>query len=262
MRDPHVASLRYRFVADETVSFDCPPPVERETEAFRMRLEDGVATFEMIEHPASEETARRRVEEYLQAWEIDAALRPGREEVRFEFEEADVIDRDPPPPGSGHVIYGEAAMAATGVLTATPHVTRRQYPDPPDKFVVSPDVETMWFHYQEFRGGRERLVDMGNFCLTVLEESTGGHKRRRQEAADTYSIESDVLDALGRLTGNVGDYKTARKAKGLTERRPHTSAEETWISAAVKKLIRRAGEWAYDPGASLPEITMSELPKL
>jgi hypothetical protein len=258
MRDPHVASLRYRFVAGETVSFDCPPPVERETEAFRMRLEDGVATFEMLEHHASEETARRRVEEYLRAWEIDVALRFGRGEVRFEFEGADVIDRDPPPPGTGVVIYAKAAMAAAGALTATGHVTRRQYPDPPDKFVVSPDVETMWYRYEGYLRGREPLATMAYACLTLLEASTGGRNR----AAKRYSIEIDVLRALGRLTSSIGDTETARKFKGLSERRPHTGAEKAWIDAAVKALIRRVGEWAFDPGASLPQITMSDLPKL
>jgi hypothetical protein len=264
MRDPHVASLRYRFVAGGTVSFDCPPPVERETEAFRMRLGEGVATFEMIEHHASEDTAMECVETYLHRWEIEAALRPGAGRVSFEFEGADVVDRDAPPPGSGQVIYAKAAIAAASALTATLRVTRRQYPDPPDKFVVSADVETMWWHYEQFREGRERLVDMANFCLTVLEESAGGRNRARDRAAEKYSIEIDVLHTLGRLTSSVGDKETARKAKGLSERRQHTGAEKAWIEAAIKLLTLRAGEWAFDPGASLPRITMSDshLPKL
>jgi hypothetical protein len=256
MRDPHVASLRYRLVPGETVTFDCPPPVERETGPFRVRLEDGVATFEMLEHHASEETARRCVEEYLRAWEIDVALRSGRAEVRFEFEDADIIDRDPPPPGTGVVIYAKTATAKAHIAAA--HVTRSRYPEPPRAFVVSPDVETMWRRYEGYLEGREPLAPMAYFCLTVLVASAGGRKK----AAEKYVISRSVLSSLARLATEVGDERTARKFDHLKDQRPHTGAEKAWIEAAVKALIRRAGERASNPGASLPEFTMSDLPKL
>ena len=258
MKDPHVAALRYRVVLAETVSFDQPPPVERETEAFRMRLADGVATFEMVEHHASEESARRCVQPYLQAWEIDVALRFGGPEISFEFEGADVIDRSPPPPGAGQVIHAKAAMAAAGALDATVHVTRRHYPEPPQGFVWCPDVETMWHRYTGYLDGRERLTNMAYACLTVLEASAGGRKK----AAEQYGISDRVLRELGRLTTKIGDKETARKFTDLDECRPHTRAEEAWIEAAVRALIRRAGEWASDSTARLPRLTKSELPKL
>lgn len=131
MRDPHVASLRYRLVPGETTSFDSPPPVEWETEAFRMRLADGVATFEMVEHHASEGTARKCVDGYLRRWEIDVALRLGRGEMHFAFESADVIDRNPPPSGRDGVLYAQTARATAFALPPSFHVTRRRYPDPP-----------------------------------------------------------------------------------------------------------------------------------
>jgi hypothetical protein len=258
MRDPHVASVRYRLVPGETVTFDCPSPVEWETQAFRMRLEDGVARFDMLEHHASEETARRCVEEYLRAWEIDVALRSGRAEVRFEFEDADIIDRDPPPPGTGVVVYAKTATATAKAHIAAAHVTRRRYPEPPRAFVVSPDVETMWHRYQGYLDGREPLASMAYACLTLLEASAGGRNR----AVKKYGIEIDVLGTLGRLTSSVGDKETARKFKGLSEPRPHTGSEKAWIEAAVKALIRRAGERASDPEASRPQITTSDLPRL
>jgi hypothetical protein len=258
MRDPHVASLRYRLVPGETVSFDCPPPVDRETEAFRMRLEDGVATFEMLEHHASEETARRCVEEYLRAWEIHTALRLGRGEIGFEFGGADVIDRDPPPPGTGQVVY--LSGSARGVVTATGtlHVKRGRYPEPPNAFVVSPDVETMWRRYEGYLEGREPLAAMAYACLTLLEASARG----RESAAKQYRISLDVLRKLAHLATEIGDEGTARKFSRLRERRPHTGPERDWVEAVVKALIQRAGECASEPGASRPQITMSDLPKL
>lgn len=224
-----------------------------------MRLDSGVATFEMLEHHASEESARKSVESCLRAWELDVALRFGRSEISFEFDGADVIDRDPPPPGTGQVIHAKAvagAIAAVGSVTV--HVTRRGYPQPPRGFVASPDAETMWHRYEGYLDGREPLGSMGYFCLTVLERSAGG----RDEAAGQYGISKRVLDTLGRLTTEIGNDKTARKASSVKEQRSHNGAEQKWIEAAVKALIRRAGERAFDPEAPRPRLTMGDLPKL
>jgi hypothetical protein len=258
MRDPHVASLRYRLVPGETVSFDCLPPVERETEAFRMRLDDDVATFELKEHHANEETAKRAADAFLQNWEIYACLRLGPGAVRFVFERADMVDRHPLRQQRGRVFMRQTRTASAKAYIVRAGQPRASYPQPPDDFKASADVEAMWFHYQQFRSGRERLVDMANTCLTLLDERGG----TRRGAAKTYRIEYDVLHELGRLISTVGDYRSARKLKGITEPRPHTGAEKAWIESAVKALIRRAGEWAYDPEARLPLITMSDLPKL
>ncbi len=62
-----------------------------------MTLAEAVVTFEMKEHYPSERTARISVEEYLRAWEIDVALQRNRASLRFVFDGAKVIDRDPPP---------------------------------------------------------------------------------------------------------------------------------------------------------------------
>ena len=95
MNDPHVEELRYRVETADDLVFEDPPPIEDETEAFRMILAEGVTTFEMKEHHPSEETARVPVEGYLRAWEIDLALRRNRTSLRFVFDVARVIDRDP-----------------------------------------------------------------------------------------------------------------------------------------------------------------------
>ena len=124
--------------------------------------------------------------------------------------------------------------------------------------MVSLDVETMWHRYEGYLAGREPLAAMAYFCLTVLQGSAGG----RDEAAEQFGISGRVLDTLGRLTTEIGDDETARKRTHGSEWRPHTRAERAWIEAAVKALIRRAGEWASDPEAPGPQLTMNDLPKL
>ena len=54
MNDPHVEKLVYHIETGNGLSFQDPPPVEDETDAFRMILDDGVATFSMKEHYPTE----------------------------------------------------------------------------------------------------------------------------------------------------------------------------------------------------------------
>src|SRR5262249_42884221 len=84
MRDPHVESLRYHLEVDEAYGrIENPPPLEHETDAYRMRLDDGVLTVEMKEHHATLDSARRRVENDLKAWELDAALNRDHAWLKF-----------------------------------------------------------------------------------------------------------------------------------------------------------------------------------
>jgi hypothetical protein len=95
---------------------------------------------------------------------------------------------------------------------------------------------------------------MAYHCLTVLEASARG----RVGAAEQYRVSRSVLNRLARLTSNVGDEKSARKA-GIEERRPHTIEERQWIERAVPILIQRVGEYAFDPRQQISELTMSDV---
>ncbi len=258
MRDPHIVALRYKVVPDKTVSFQNPPPLERETKAFRLCVGDDVATFEMKEHHSSIQEAQERVRPYLHAWDVYTALSQGRREIGFEFESADIIDRDPPPPGAPQVIKPIGIDSVAVVDTPTIHITRGGYPAPPDGFKVSPNVDTMWNRYEGYLAGREPLASMAYMCLTVLEASAGG----RKEAAEQYGIARNVLDTLARLTSEVGDERTARKIVAHGKPRPHTGAEVAWIEATIKMMTLRVGEWAFDSSATRPKLTMADLPEL
>jgi hypothetical protein len=100
MRDPHVESLRYRLTTSSSTTFDAPPPVPVEKDDFRAELRDGILTVEMKQHCASIDAAREAVDGFLRAWEIDVALRLGPGEFQFVYQDAHVVDRDPPPRGT------------------------------------------------------------------------------------------------------------------------------------------------------------------
>ena len=61
MTHKHVVKVRYELVPSKVV-FDDPPPVDWETEVFRMHLEDSIASFEMIKHHCEEHTARAQLD--------------------------------------------------------------------------------------------------------------------------------------------------------------------------------------------------------
>jgi hypothetical protein len=262
--DPHVQALRYALKTDASLRFEDPPPLEHETDAFRLLLDQGKLRVEMKEHHPTVASARAAVDRYLRGWELDFQLRHGRRSLWFDFEDSELVDRDPHPAG---VVVGVADIqlgAISGTITATStargtiHGSMKAYPPPPGRFEISPDVESMRNRYDGFVQGREPLSSMAYFCLTVVEAAGGETRRgrvRREAAARRFAIHLDVLDALGHLTSEKGDRKA-------TSAGPHVADEEKWIDAAVRALIRRLAEHAEDPTDPLPLLTMNDLPPL
>jgi hypothetical protein len=256
MNDPHVVSLRYRIKTDKTVSYNNPPAVTVSEAAYDMTLVDDVLTVTMKEHHPTVGSAMARVRNHLRAWELQTAVDMGRGYLNFEFDNAEVIDRNPPPPGTSTAHMGIVGAAASFTATAECHIARAKYPDPPSRFLASSTVEHLWNRYQMYLEGRDLLTTMGYVCLSTIQSDAGG----RGSAAAKFQIQRDVLDQLGTLTSDVGDEATARKFDTQSTKRAHTEAEKAWIEAAVQKIIRRVAEHDYDPTAALPQITMADLP--
>jgi hypothetical protein len=96
---------------------------------------------------------------------------------------------------------------------------------------------------------------MAYMCLTVLEASAGN----RAEAAKRYHISRNVLSKMAVLASEVGDERTARKMP-VPQNRPHTPAEVDWMEAVITAMIRRVGEWAFDPRQPRRILTMADFP--
>jgi len=218
-----------------------------------MRLADGVATFQMEEHHSSEDGARKVVEEYLRPWEISEAVRPVGTELKFVFDEAEVVDRDPTPPGP------TATVTQEPIPTAEVRLLEESYPAPPEDFAVSSDVEVMWSLYEGYLQGRDRLLPMAYTCLTRFTYGAGSDK---EAASSRYRVSRKVLSELGRFSSTLGDATTARKWGVGQQPRPLTEQELTWIETTIRLLIYRAGQYASDPEREWPKITMAHLPEL
>ncbi len=268
MNDPHVESLTYRLEIDETLEFVDPPLLEKENADLRLRLAEDSLTVWPKAHYASEEEAKLAIEPYLRAWEAFEAIRcVGRRQVRFVFVFPHVIDRDPPPPGSPQVVQLSGSIVGSSSMVGVPTVISQEsrYPEPPEGFVASPEVEFMLGRYEQYLRGREPLLAMAYACLTRIEHEarhTRGGGNLRRKAALEYGVDEGVLRKLGYLTTFLGDEMGARKVAAQSENRPPKNSERRWIEGCVLVLIRRAGEQAADPQRQLPQINMADLPRL
>ena len=161
-----------------------------------------------------------------------------------------------PPPGSSQVIHLKGASFVVVGGSATLHVTRRHYPEPPIAFRTTPEVQHAYRRWLGFRAGKEPLQAMAYFVLTILESAAGG----RQAAASSFRIGADVLGTIGRLSSTRGDESTARKAGSRNQFQDLSTAEKQWLEEAVRRVIHRLGEHAS--GAPLTVISLRDLPSI
>lgn len=201
MNDPHVEVLVYHIETGEELNFQDPPPIKDETDAFRMILEDGVATFSMKEHHPTEVGARRAVEGYMRAWELDVALQYDRSEMHFVFDRSEILDRDPPPPpppGTNRVVELSGTAVSRSSAHAKLEVLKTKYPPPPTDFVADTDARIMWEQYERYKEGRDRLLPMAFSCLTRLEHRARNHPAKgnsRMRAGSMYRVDYEVRGA-------------------------------------------------------------------
>ena len=257
---PGVVSLTYSVKSGDGVTYDAPPPVEFATDEADFRLADGMLTCRMKVHCSTVAQAQLVVQPVLDAWELNADLGCGCGELRFHYEDVDLVDRNPPVPGTapGYILAADSADIVAAGADASFSVTRRTYPPPPSDFRITPDVESLWHRYRGHLEGREPLLTMAYFCLTVLEIAAGGKRDKRRKAAAKYRIEPAVLKKLSELSSDRGDPRIARKMP-TPATPPLSGTEEAWIQAAIKQLILRVGDQRNV--LDLPTMTMADLPR-
>ena len=249
MSDLHVEALFYRVNHAEDVDYEKAPPLRYQGAGFSVRIADGTAQIDMIDHHATSEAARAAVEPFLRAWELSAALQQGPGEFQFVYDSARVIDRDPP---AGPVQAASVLESARLTASAAAHVCRANYPPAPLDLARDAAVDLMFDRYCMYREHRTMLADAANYCLTVLETAAGG----RSPAARRYVIAQKVLGKIATLAATKGG-SNARKAVGAAV--DFTAAEHQWLEQAMSLIIRRAAEVAFDPKATRPQITMTDL---
>src|SRR5437588_6255361 len=100
MPDLHVVALIYRLQPCDHVSYAEPPPLIFQNETARFCLDKNQLRCEMKLDVATSEEARAFVDPILRDWQMEVELARGRGEMRFTYENAEIIDRTPPTPGT------------------------------------------------------------------------------------------------------------------------------------------------------------------
>ena len=250
MVDPSVITLNYLLITAENTSFANPVMIEEEYLDFEIKLDEGNLVVEMKEHFSSEAQARKMVEPFLKAWELDNFLKVGSKEISFEFFSSKIIDRNPIQSNGHKILYAEVAEFLTAGDSIRCHLIRKNYPKPPKGLSYSPDVESLLRRYEGYLAGREPLTTMAYFCLSLLQSTAKG----RWEASIKYNIELDILKRLGALTSERGDMTNARKLDERSTLIPLNNVEIEWICQTIKLIIRRKAEYDFDPASILPII--------
>ncbi len=233
MRDPHVQTIHYEITSGEHISYRDPAPLSFSNHLGTFEVAESKLRVTPAERFADEVGAREAIEPFLRAWEIDTDLKSNVGMIRFKFDRIDVVDRDPPPPGTSQVIHAQAGSYMLVGSTATLHLTCSKYPDPPNAFRATPEVQHAYRRWLGYRSGREPLPAMAYFVLTVLESAAGG----RPAAALAYQIQPAVLGTLGRLTSTKGDESIARKAGAQNQYQDLSDREKQWVEEAVRRVI-------------------------
>lgn len=245
MNDPHVAQLSYRIIESDDFAFENAPALHFATAEFEGVLEANVLRLTPKAHFAAEADAVEVAAPFIAGWMIHAELRLGRPDFQLRYDGAQVVDRAPSP---GHHSLHVSNHAKASV-TAHLKVLRHQYPEPPTRFSVTPEVQVIWDRFCAYVAGKEPLLSMAYFCLTLLERGN------RKAAAGHFGVELAVLSKLGELTSERGDGATARKMTPNTK--PLSGAERTWLETAIKALcIHLAG------AGSGQSLSMANLPPL
>jgi hypothetical protein len=259
MNDPHVNSLTYDLATAPTLVFQNPPAIEAQFSSFRLPLSNGILIVTILQHFATVPEARQQVEPILEAWSLDVCLTTGRNEFVFEYRTADMVDRNPTP---GHVLHAAVGEFVVIGETITTTVTRPNYPPVPTELLITEKVRTMWNRYLRFIDGKEPILSMAYFCLTLLEQSTERRFNQRKHAARRYAVSIELLDAFGKLVSERGDATQARKYSRDLPRTSLTASEEAWLSRAVRLIIRRKAEYDKAPGRQFSQIGLEQLPPI
>ncbi len=254
----HVKSLVYRIEHGDHVDYDDAGPEQLDFEEFSVSLERNQALFSLKVHYSDVRSAQAAVERFLDAWEVLSGLDHQPRELELVYEDAVIVSRSPEQSDCMIVPVNAAELEFRGMEIGV-HVSRKIYPNPPRGFEVTPDVRSMYDRYVRFRLGKENLASMAYFCYTVFVYSVPKGKGQQTKAQKYYGVERDILHNIANLSSRKGGGE-ARKRDGVNE--PYTAKERIWLEAAVKALVRRAGERAADADATLPEITMTALPPL
>ena len=250
MNDPHVVALFYQIGHGQSVDYREVKPSDHEEKGFRLKIADEQVCFEFKTHYATEDAARKAVEDYIREWEFDACLEGGPDSFTLNFRRAHIEDRKPPPPVPGVQSLSMHARAGSPTVTIGElTVVKTHYPAPPSgvRVTITPAVQTMYDRYMGYCQRREPLASMAYFCWSMIKGSP--------------IAKTDLSNNVGKKIGSLSSEKGGRQARKASGKDTDlTAGEERFLEQAIKEVIRRTAQRAHSPDRVLPQISLSDLP--
>jgi hypothetical protein len=253
-------ALRYKVTHRSNVDYKNAPTLTWHGPDFSVVLRDNMATVELNGHYASASEARQVVDPFMRSWTVLAEVNGDPGVFSLDYVDAVIEDRSPPPPGGSIALQVRSASHThmTGHLSL--HVSHGHYPAVPEGFHVDAAVEAMHLHYRRYREDAEPLPMAAYFCLTAIEMEFG--QGNRQRAAARLGVSQTVIQTFGRLASTATGPDARKYESHSTDLDSAGQTERNWLLAAMRLLIRRAGERLMVNEEELPKITMADLPSL
>lgn len=252
METPQIEYLLYEISCDEYTEYRSQNIREYEVDDWKCEIADGkVKLFPKTEYEAHDD-ALVAAEEFVRCWTIMAQLWGNL--GCFELNYKSMVFY--PTQGEEGTIYpASASLKLSSSMSAIAHVIKSQYPAPPQRSRITPELEVMFLHDQMVRSKKAFLGPSAYFCLTVLELQF----EERSEISKALRISGKILGNLGSLTTKKGGA-SGRKAKGIFL--PYSREEELWLREVMKELVQRKFQYDIGDTESFQYLTMADLPKL
>jgi len=251
VNDPHVNALVYRFRSLEPMDrFGAAAPLGTGLDRFSVRLEGETLRAEPLDHHATGEEARAALEPRLHDWEVAARLSVPPHAIRFDYLDAEIVDRSPTPGGT--VVRPGTARATVFTADAYVAVDNARFPEPDPTFRTNSLVEPILDRLERSRQDQTRLAYDAYWIHVAVCRAFGGEA----EAAKALGVSANVLKQLKRIA-NKHDPDISRKPAGSVV--PITPEERAWLLEAMRVLADRSGARPARPSR---RWTLADLPLL
>jgi len=252
MNDPHVSALLYRFRSLEPMDrFGAAAPLGTGLDRFSVRLDGETLRAEPLDHHATGEEARAALEPRLRDWEVAARLSVPTHAIRFDYLDAEVVDRSPTPGGT--VVRPAAARLWIATADASVAVDNARFPEPDPDFRTNSLVEPILDRLVRSRRDPTRLAYDAYWVHVAVCRAFGGEAG----AAKALGVSANVLKQLKQIA-NKHDPDISRKPAGPVA--PISPEERAWVLEVMRVLADRAGR-THSP-APPPPLTLADLPPL
>lgn len=234
LSDPHVVRLRYQFIsANEFDRFSNAKPLSLTADDFDLRLEDGLLTASPQGHFATVEEACAAIDPYLRSWVACARLERARRDIRFEFDDAEMIDRT-----DGSTVHPSVASASAAAANAAILVDNVDYPRPPGDFRTDLVLDEVLARLAELDAERTSITDATYWVVTRIEAAfgAGGGSEVRRSAAATIAVDHEILSTMARLARR---HCGSDRGRHLGRRSLHDSPSHRLRPAARSLRLQR-----------------------